>query len=115
MAVHDGLHVRTRTVDLAVNEALYKRRPRCRIERIASEVILLDVGGSDQHRCKRTREQIAVARAVSPNADVAVAVQNSLLRKNMIGDNQIIDQSRSRLRSLRGRERRRYRSKRRSP
>ena len=46
--MHDGIHFRTRSEDLAVNEPLHVAFPSARIDRLAVEVEFHDVSGDDQ-------------------------------------------------------------------
>ncbi len=94
--MHDGLHLRLRPVDLAVDEALKVTSAAARIDSVAVEVELHDIGSGDQRRRHAVRQQEATQILVVPGADMAEAVEHALIREDAIGGDKILDQLRIR-------------------
>ena len=99
--MHNGVHVSTRLVDLAMNEPLDVEAAAFALDRIAVEIKFHDIGGRDQFRCDRTRQKVSVGIAAVANADVAEPIQNSLLRENPVGRDEVFNQFLHHARSLR--------------
>jgi len=84
MIVHDGFHVGSCLVYLAVNEALQIHSSTFAVDRIAIEVVLHDVVSRDERRRQIAREKIAVRIAIVPNTNVPVAIDDSLVCQDMV-------------------------------
>jgi hypothetical protein len=55
--------------------------------------LLGDVGGGHEGRRSRTREKIASGIGRIPDADMSVAVEHSFIRQNVIGHDELVNQS----------------------
>ena len=64
-------------------------------QRHAFEIVFGDVLGGDQRRREPARHQIVVRIVWMSNTDVPKRIQNSLVRKNAIGRNQVANHFRS--------------------
>src|SRR5258706_4607475 len=78
MAVDYRMNIGARLINLAVNEALEKTRAAVRVDCIAVEIVLDDVGGRHQRGRYRARHQIAVRRTGMAQRDVAKTVDHAL-------------------------------------
>src|SRR5262247_3000647 len=92
MAMHDGLNVRSRRIDLAVDKALDETGTAIRIDRIAVQIVLDDVIGRNQRRRDRARHQVTVGRRGMPQRDVTEAIDDSLRREYAAGRGEIRDE-----------------------
>ena len=85
MRMDDGVHIRPRAVDLAVDEALEEMRDaRRRADRLAVEIVLDDVGGGDEGRGEVAPEQIAAGIRGVAKADMAIGVEHALVDQNAV-------------------------------
>ena len=91
MAVHDGVDVGPRLVDFAVDEALDVHEPPGLIDRIGIEVVLHDVGGGDDRRRLRARQEIAVRRMGMADRHMAVAVEHALVGEDAVRRDEVLD------------------------
>src|SRR5262245_5021281 len=92
MAMHDGLNVRSRLVDLSVDKALDETGTAIRVDRIAVQIVLDDVIGRNQRRRDRARHQITVGRRGMPQRDVPEAIDDSLRREYAAGRGEICNE-----------------------
>src|SRR5262249_44815612 len=111
MAVQHGVDVRTRLVDLRVDETLRVDRSVAAVDRLRLEVELHDVRLADTARRERGRHQEAVLALGMADADMAEAVDHTLAVENAIGGDEIVDRRTEigwRLRPHAGAERRQH-------
>ncbi len=92
MRVHDGHDIRPRREDRGVNKAFEIELLAVVAHRLAVEVELDDIRGRDQFRGERARDQKAMRVVGVADADMAVGVDDVLLREDAVGDHQILDQ-----------------------
>src|SRR6266513_5710537 len=78
MAVHDGMNIGPRLVDLAVDESLEETRPAVGVAGIAVQVVLDDVIGRYQGGGDRARHQVTLGRLGMAHRDVAEGVDDAL-------------------------------------
>jgi hypothetical protein len=78
-----GLHVASRLVDLAVDEALAVQAGRVGRDRLAIEANLDDVGAGDECRRHGARYEKMIGIFRRPRGDMAEAVQNPLVSEDM--------------------------------
>src|SRR5437879_3986474 len=81
MAMHNGLNIGPRLVNLAMDKTLQKTGAAIRADSIAVEVVLDDVVGCDQRRRDRARHQITVGCSGMAHRNVAEAIDNPVRRK----------------------------------
>src|SRR5262244_2013409 len=91
MAVQHCVHVRTRLVDLGMDEALRIDRAVALVERLCIKIELHDVSLADAARGERRRHQKTVLALGMTDADVAEAVDHALAVENAIGSDQVVD------------------------
>ncbi len=91
MAVHDGLNIGPRPVDLAVDESFQKTGAAPGIAGIAVQIVLDDVIGRHQCRRDRARHQIAIGRPRVAHRDVAECVDDALGDEDAAGRSQVRD------------------------
>ena len=107
MAVHDGIDVRPRLVDLAVNETLDEHAAAVLIDRIGIEVEFHDVVGGHQSRRDRAGHQVPVWVGRMTDADMAESIHHALVSEDAAGGDEVFDDrgidgaTRSRLRGRR--------------
>ncbi len=92
MTVHHRLHVRSRAIDLGVDEALEVHAPPARVERGALEVERDDVVAPDEARRHVARQQEMARRAIVPRADVPETVDHALPIQDAIGKDDLVDE-----------------------
>src|SRR5262245_1540771 len=92
MVVHNGLYIRARLVNFAVNEPLDVETAAPRIDRIAVEIKLENVGGGYEFGCNRTRQKIAIRIVIVSHADMTESIQNPLLGQNPVRRNQVFNE-----------------------
>jgi len=79
LVLTDSAGVRPRPVNFTMDEPFEVERPATRVESIAVEVELHDVGGGDQRRRDTARQQEAAAFRRVTNADVPESVDHALV------------------------------------
>src|SRR6266850_1136174 len=89
MAMHDGLSIGPRLVDLAMDKPLDKTGAPIRVHGIAVQIVLDDVVGRHQSRRERSRHQISVGRCGMPQRDVTEAIDDALRREYAAGRGEI--------------------------
>ena len=92
MAVHDGLNIGPRLVDLAVNEALEKTAAAICVDWVAFQIVLEDVAGGHQRRRKRSRHQVMAGRRRMAQRDVTEGIDNALRREDAARRCEICDE-----------------------
>src|SRR6266513_1446704 len=78
MAVHDGMNIGPRLVDLAVDESLEETRAAVGVAGIAVQVVLDDVIGRYQGGGDRARHQVTLGRLGMAHRDVVEGVADAL-------------------------------------
>src|SRR5256885_4106943 len=92
MVMNHRFHVRTGTIDFAVNEALQIRRARVAFLRVAIQVESHDVGGGNARGRQTSRQEETGVRRRHPDADVPKAVDDAVTGQYAVGDNQFLDE-----------------------
>src|SRR5262249_15954255 len=92
MAMHDGLNIRSRLVDLAVDKALDETATAIRVDRMAVQIVLDDVIGRNQRGRDRARHQVTVGRRGMSQRDVTEAIDDSVRREYAAGRGGIRDE-----------------------
>src|SRR5438034_11628984 len=95
MAVHDGSNIRSRLVDLAMNETFEKTPTAIRIEGVAVQIVIENVVGCDQCRRERARHEITLRRRRIAKRHVAERVHNALYGQDAAGGGEIRDEGSS--------------------
>ena len=81
----DGVHVRPRAVDLAVDETLeVVREIRGRADRLAAEIVFDDIGGGDEGGGEVARHQITAGIGGVAKADMAIGVEHAFVHQNAV-------------------------------
>ena len=93
MAVHHGVDVRSRLVDLAVDVALADQVVRAPIDRPAVEIELDDVVRRHQLRRQRPRQEVTLGIGRRPHADVPPGIDDAVFGQDAIGDHEVFDQA----------------------
>ncbi len=91
MRVHHRHHIGARFEDRGVNKALEIEGGALIAHRLAVEVELDDVLGTDQLRGHRTGDQKMVRVVRMSDADMAVGVDHLLLGEDAVGDHEVLD------------------------
>ena len=92
MAMHDGLNIRSRRVNFAVDKTFKKTGAAIRVERIAVQIVFHDVVGRDQGRRDRTCHQITARRLGMAQRNVTEAIDNPVGCKYAAGRGEIRDE-----------------------
>src|SRR5262249_919707 len=80
----DGMHVGTRLIDAAMNDALAIEKPGRRHDRLRVEREFQDVTRLDQFRAAGARQQISPGIGRMAHADMAEAIEHALMCKDAI-------------------------------
>jgi len=91
MAVDDRVHVGPGAIDLAMDVAFEIGRARFAGHGLGFGVEFHDVGGGDQFRRERARQQEVAGALGMADADVAEAVQHVVFGQHAVGDDEIVD------------------------
>ena len=89
--MHHRHDVGTSFINLTVNETLRVAGGRCVGHRFTVQVIFCNVGGSHQCRSPGARQEIMIGIGGIANAHMAVTIQHTFIRQNMVGQHQLID------------------------
>src|SRR6516225_3014540 len=92
VVMHDRLHVCARLIDAAVDKALEVRRAAARIDGLAFERELHDVGGLDALRRARPRQQEAVRIVRMTGADVPERIDDAFVGENAVGGDDLFEE-----------------------
>ena len=87
----DGVDIRARPVDLAVNEAFEEKRRGGPADHIAVEIVFENVRRGDERGSERASHEVVLRIAVAADADVAVSVEDFVAGKNAVGEDQILN------------------------
>ena len=89
--MHHRLDVPACPVDPGVNEPLEEDLPTPRVDRIAVAIEFQDVVALNQRGCQGTRHQEVIAVLGVPNADMSEPIHHALVRQDVIGGDEILD------------------------
>ena len=92
MRVHDGHDIGPRREDRGMDEALEIKLLAVVAYRCAVEIELDDIRRLDQIRCERPGDQKASRVVGMPDADMAVSIDDVLLREDAVCDDEILYQ-----------------------